>query len=159
MVVGSPDFVAARAGAIPGSLGRALETFAGDGLTPVLIAVDGVPAAAAGFGDPLRPDAATALARLRKLGWRLGLLSGDHTTVVAAAGRRLGLDPDECRGGMAPEAKLHVVAAGAAEGCVVMVGDGVNDAAALAAASVGIAVQGGAEAALSAADVFVTRPE
>ena len=99
-----------------------------------------------------------ALARVRALGWRLGILSGDHARVVAAVGAALGLGPGECRGGVSPEDKLRAVAAGLTEGPVVMVGDGVNDAAALAAATVGIAVHGGAEAALAAADVFVTRP-
>jgi P-type Cu2+ transporter len=96
--------------------------------------------------------------RVRALGWRIGVLSGDHPEVVAAAGRHLGLEPGECRGGVFPEDKLHVITRGAAEGPVVMVGDGVNDAAALAAATVGIAVHGGAEAALAASDVFATRP-
>ena len=158
VVVGSPAFVASRVGAIPSALLREVEAFTAEWLTPVLIAVDGEVVAAAGFGDPLREDAAPALARVRALGWRPGVLSGDHPQVVAAAGRRLALDPAACRGGVAPEEKLRVVVAGAAEGTVVMVGDGVNDAAALAAATVGIAVQGGAEAALAAADVFVMRP-
>jgi Cu2+-exporting ATPase len=158
VVVGAPDFVVTRVGGIPAPLRRSLDAFTADGLTPVVIAVDGAAVAAAGFGDPLREDAAPALARMRALGWQLGLLSGDHPEVVAAVGRRLGIDPADSRGGAAPEDKLRLVAAGALEGAVVMVGDGVNDAAALAAASVGIAVQGGAEAALAAADVFVTLP-
>jgi Cu2+-exporting ATPase len=154
VVVGSPDFVAARVAEMP----LAVDSFTADGLTPVVIAVDGRAVAAAAFGDPLREDTAPALARMRELGWRLGLLSGDHPEVVASVARRLGFDPSDCRGGVAPEQKLELVAAGAAEGPVVMLGDGVNDAAALAAAAVGIAVHGGAEAALAAADVFVTRP-
>jgi Cu2+-exporting ATPase len=158
VLVGSPDFVAARGGAAPGPLRAAVAAFTRDGLTPVLIAVDGAPVAAAGFGDPLREDARAALERVRALGWQVGILSGDHPAIVAATGRRLGLDPAQCRGGVPPEEKLARVAAAAAEAPVVMVGDGVNDAAALAAATVGIAVHGGAEAALAAADVFVTRP-
>jgi Cu2+-exporting ATPase len=124
----------------------------------VLIAVDGRVTAAAGFGDPLRPDAAAALERVRALGWRPGILSGDDARIAQAAGRRLGLAAPDCRGGVAPEDKLRVVLGSVREGPVVMVGDGVNDAAALAAATVGIAVAGGAEAALTAADVFVVRP-
>jgi Cu2+-exporting ATPase len=140
------------------SRARAVEALTAQGLTPVLVAIDGQVVAAAGFGDPVRADAAAALDRVRALGWRLGILSGDHPRVVAAVGSGLGLASDQCHGGVTPEEKLRVVAEDAARGPVVMAGDGVNDAAALAAAGVGIAVHGGAEAALAAADVFVTRP-
>jgi Cu2+-exporting ATPase len=95
---------------------------------------------------------------VRALGWEVGILSGDHPEVAVAVGRRLGLSPEACRGGLSPEDKLRVVAAEAAIRTTVMIGDGVNDGAALAAATVGIAVHGGAEAALAAADVFVGRP-
>jgi Cu2+-exporting ATPase len=114
--------------------------------------------AVAGLGDALRPDAAATLARLRERGWRLGILSGDHPHIVAETARRLGLDPSSCRGGVLPEEKLAAVEAAARQGTVVMVGDGVNDAAALSAATVGVGVHGGAEASLAAADVFLTRP-
>jgi P-type E1-E2 ATPase len=114
----------------------------------VLIAVDGRVTAAAGFGDPLRAGAAAALDRVRALGWRPGILSGDDARSAQAAGRHLGLAAPDCRGGVAPEDKLRVVLGSGREGPVVMIGDGVNDAAALAAAALGIAVAGGAEAAL-----------
>ena len=162
LVVGSPEFVIGRVGEsspapVIGPAG-AVDALAAEGLTPVLVAVDGRVVAAAGFGDPLRADAGAALARVRALGWRPGILSGDDARIARAAGDRLGLAAPDCRGGVTPEDKLHTVLAGAAEGPVVMVGDGVNDAPALAAATVGIAVAGGAEAALTAADVFVVRP-
>ena len=158
LVVGSAAFVAARAGAVPPALAAVAAELARDGLTPVLIAVDGRVTAAAGFGDPLRADAVAALARVRALGWRPGILSGDDARIAQAAGRHLGLAAPDCRGGVAPEDKLRVVLGSGREGPVVMIGDGVNDAAALAAATVGIAVAGGAEAALAAADVFLVRP-
>jgi Cu2+-exporting ATPase len=158
VVVGAPAFVASRAGSPGDALGAAVTGMVGDGLTPVLVAVDGRVVAAAGLGDPLRDDAAAALARLRSRGWRPGILSGDDSAIVAAVGRRLGLAPAVCRGRVSPETKASIVAEGTARGPVVMAGDGVNDAAALAAATVGVAVHGGAEAALAAGDVFVTRP-
>lgn len=158
LVVGSPDFVVGRVGEAPAALADAAGVLAREGLTPVLVALDGRVVATAGFGDPLRADAAAALDRVRALGWRPGILSGDDPRIARAAGDRLGLDAPDCRGAVTPEDKLRTVLAGVAEGPVVMIGDGVNDAAALAAATVGIAVAGGAEAALAAADVFVTRP-
>lgn len=158
VVLGSPAFVKARTGTIPPDFERRGYELPAQGLTPVLVAVDGTVVAAAGFGDPLREDAAGALARVRRRGWRVGILSGDDPVVVHSIGRRLGLGPEDCRGGVSPESKLRAVEDEAAAGSVVMVGDGVNDAAALAGATVGIAVHGGAEAALAAADVFIARP-
>ena len=153
VVVGSPGFVNTRAG------GPRAEAAPEDpALTPVWVAVDGVRAARAAFGDPVRPDAAGALAELRRRGWRPELLSGDDPRVTRAVGEALGFTIGECRGGASPEEKRAHVAEAARQGPTVMVGDGVNDAAAIAAATVGIGVHGGAEACLSTADVFLTRP-
>jgi len=154
VLVGSPAWVGARA-RDPRGLGA---PGADPTLTPVLVAVDGEVVARAGLGDTLRPDAADTLARLRASGWALRLLSGDSPAVVAAVGTRLGFAPKECRGSASPEDKLAEIEALARSGRVVMVGDGVNDAAAIAAATVGVGVKGGAEACLSAADVFLSRP-
>jgi Cu2+-exporting ATPase len=128
------------------------------GASPVVVAREGEVVAVAGLGDPLRADAAGSLVRLRNLGFQLGILSGDDPRVVAAVGRQLGLDPQACQGGASPEAKLAAVLEARILGPVFLVGDGVNDAAALAAATVGIAVHGGAEASLQAADAFLARP-
>lgn len=151
VVVGSPAFVRQRAEA--GDI-ASLE----QALTPVLVAVDGVVVGSAGFGDPLRPDAASSVARLREAGWHVRLLSGDAPHVVEAAGRSLGIPTEDCIGGAAPEEKARVVRETLRGGSVVMVGDGVNDAAAIAAASVGIGVHGGAEVSLATADVYLNSP-
>ena len=95
---------------------------------------------------------------MRKLGWRTRILSGDHPEVVAAIGRQLGFATADAVGGVSPEAKLAAVREALPHGPAIMVGDGVNDAAALSAASVGIAVHGGAEASLAAAHVYLDRP-
>lgn len=157
VLVGSPAFVAQRTAA--SELADAwVQQVTAEAQTPVLIAVDGLVVGAMGLGDPLRPDAAPSLRALEALGFRVGLLSGDHPAVVAHVGAQLGLDPSLCRGGATPEDKLAAVQDALGQGIVFMVGDGVNDAAALAAATVGISVHGGAEASLQAADVFLTRP-
>jgi Cu2+-exporting ATPase len=155
--IGSAAYVAAEA-TVPPALAATAESWSVQGLTVVLVAVDGTVRAVAALGDRLRDEAAGAVPRLRALGFRPGLLSGDHSAAVAAVARRMGIDREDARGAVSPERKLEVIRASAAEGPVVMVGDGVNDAAALAAAGVGIAVHGGAEAALAAADVYVAHP-
>ena len=124
-------------------------------LTLVGIMVDGRLEARAGFRDPLRAEAPAVLALLRARGMRLRLLSGDAPAVVAAVGARTGFAPADCRGGVSPEEKLATIEAAVRREPVVMVGDGVNDAAAIARATVGIAVRGGAEASLAAADVYL----
>ncbi len=78
--------------------------------------------------------------------------------MVDAVGNALGLPVSRCHGGQSPEEKLQRVQSAVAHGAVIMVGDGVNDAAALAAATVGVAVHGGAETCLAAADVFLQKP-
>jgi Cu2+-exporting ATPase len=141
----------------------ALAELAREGLTPIVVAVDGEPKTVIGLGDPVRPEAARALLELKRRGHRLAILSGDHPAIVAHVVRQLETEAAEslfetARGDVSPEGKLAFVEAARARGNVFMVGDGVNDAAALAAASVGIAVHGGAEASLAAAHVFATRP-
>jgi Cu2+-exporting ATPase len=129
-----------------------------DGLSPVVVTIDDRVAAVAGLGDPLRTDSRESVAAIRDSGWQVEILSGDHPAVVSGIARELSVPAATAHGGAAPEDKLAAVRAAAAEGTVVMVGDGVNDAAALAAATVGIGVHGGAEAALAAADVYLGLP-
>jgi Cu2+-exporting ATPase len=160
LLIGSPAFVAAHCGAIAASWEQAVKRCLSRGLTPVLVAERGAVVAVAGFGDTVRPDARPALDRLRAQGWQIGILSGDHPDIVYRVAEQLEIDPTHAQGGLTPEQKLAHVrqALAAASRPVVMVGDGVNDAAALAAATVGIAVHGGAEASLAAAGIYLTKP-
>ena len=156
LVIGSPDFVRRRARLDS----RMTIDLSSKELTPVWIAVDGSLVAAAALGDPVRPDAAASIARLRSDGWSVSILSGDDGKVARAVGNRVGIGAAQCIGGATPEAKRARVETLCAAGTrpVVMVGDGINDAAAIAAASVGIGVHGGAEACLASADVYLTKP-
>ncbi len=128
------------------------------GLTTVLIAVDGELTAVCGIGDSLRPDSHATLEHLKAAGWSIGILSGDHGEIVNPIARQLDIDPEFVHAGVLPEEKLQIIQQSTPQGLTVMVGDGVNDSAALAAASVGIAVHGGAEASLQVADVYLNRP-
>ncbi|HWB20374.1 MAG TPA: heavy metal translocating P-type ATPase [Phycisphaerales bacterium] len=128
------------------------------GLSPVIVAVDRVALAVAAVGDPIRNDARFAIDQLKCLGFKVGILSGDHPQLVAQVASSLGVDSRQAHGGVSPEMKLQMVREHHAEDSVIMVGDGANDAAALAAATVGIAVKGGVEASLAAADVYLGEP-
>ncbi len=135
--------------------GERLERILDAGLSPVAVAVDGAPAAIAGLGDPVRPEAAATIAALRRLGWAPSMASGDHPVIAAGVGRAAGLAPEEIRGGVTPEEKMHIVR-GATPRPVVMVGDGVNDVAAMAVADVGVTLRSGTQAALATAQVCLS---
>ncbi|MBT7012984.1 MAG: heavy metal translocating P-type ATPase [Planctomycetes bacterium] len=155
-LIGAPEYLLSKKSFFSPDMETALAEVLKRALTPVAIAQDGVVVALAGLGDPLKADAAQAMQRLRDMGWKMRILSGDHPQVAVAIGAELGLPAQDCLGAMTPEDKLKEVEQ--TTGLVVMVGDGVNDAAALAASDVGIAVHGGAEASLAAADIFLNRP-
>jgi P-type Cu2+ transporter len=155
--IGSPRFVAETAHAWDPQIEAALATMDRT-LTPVQVSVDGVVVALAGLGDRVRDDALASLQQLRARGWRTVLLSGDAPEVVASVGRALEFAAQDAIGAASPEAKLAFIEQCKRDGTVVMVGDGVNDAAAIAAAHVGIGVHGGAEACLATADIYLTRP-
>jgi Cu2+-exporting ATPase len=142
---------------VPEDLGREADAMAFEGLSPVYVSVERECVGLAGMGDPVRPEAKSAIDALRRRGWRISVLSGDHPQIVESMARTLGIDPADCRAGVTPEGKLEVVREMVGKHTTVMVGDGVNDAAALAAATVGISVRGGAEASLAAADVSLSR--
>jgi Cu2+-exporting ATPase len=159
--VGNRIHVEAAGAAVPGELAAVAGTMVADGLSPVFVAVDGRVAGVAGIGDVLRPDARPTIDALRARGVRVRILSGDHPEIVARVARSLGVPAGDALGGLTPEGKRDIVAglvAGAGRpGAVVMAGDGVNDAAALALADVGIAVHGGTGATMVAADIVLTR--
>jgi Cu2+-exporting ATPase len=155
LVVGTLEHVRSY-GPVPAELEGAVSDMAARALTPVVAADRAGHAVVFGLGDPLRPEAPRALASLADLGYRLAVLSGDRPETVRATADRLGVTLDVVRGGVSPEDKLQLVTEFRERGPVFMVGDGVNDAAALGAATAGIAVHGGAEASLGAADVFAT---
>jgi len=158
LLVGSPAFAEERGSEFSDTVAKQIRTAIDEGLTPIVVAHDGEIEAVAALGDPVRADTADALAAIKARGWRIEVLSGDHPGTVRALLQRLHLDPSSGRGGAVPEEKVERVREAADEGPVVMVGDGVNDAAALAAATVGVGVHGGAEAALAAADVYLGEP-
>ncbi|EOZ9389721.1 copper-exporting P-type ATPase CopA [Enterobacter cancerogenus] len=133
-----------------------LNAQASQGATPVLLAVDGKAAALFAVRDPLRPDSVEALQRLHRAGYRLVMLTGDNPTTANAIAKEAGID--EVIAGVLPDGKADAIKALQAQGRqVAMVGDGINDAPALAQAEVGIAMGGGSDVAIETAAITLMR--
>ena len=146
--VGSPLY-AARLAPLPGDAQRWVGTSEAQGKTVVVVAVDGVVTGLIAVRDEPRADAATGIRALRDLGVRSVMLTGDNPRTARAIASGLGL---EVMAGLRPADKLREIAALKAQAPIAMVGDGINDAPALAAATVGIAMGGGSDVALETAD-------
>ncbi len=127
-----------------------------EGRTAVFLGIDGRLAAVLGIADPIKPTTADAVAQLRALGLRIVMLTGDNRATASAIGKAVGITEIEAE--VSPETKIAVVQRLRAEGRkVAMAGDGVNDAPALAAADVGIAMGAGADVAIEAAGVTLVK--
>ena len=146
--VASPRHAAERCGieTLPADRIAALED---EGKTVVVVIADAQPVGFIALRDEPRSDAARGLASLRELGVRSVMLTGDNARTGHAIGQGLGID---VKADLLPENKLREIAALKGEAPVAMVGDGINDAPALAAADVGIAMGGGTDVALETAD-------
>lgn len=133
-----------------------LNAQASQGATPVLLAVDGEVAALIAIRDPLRSDSVAALARLHRQGYRLVMLTGDNPITANAIAKEAGID--EVIAGVLPDGKADAIKRLQSQGHqVAMVGDGINDAPALAQADVGIAMGGGSDVAIETAAITLMR--
>jgi len=121
------------------------------------LSIDGRRVGAAWIEDRLRPESPEVVRSLRTRGLTVGMLSGDAPGIVDRTARRLGIEPNRAVGRATPESKTAAIASARRDGPVAMIGDGVNDAAALAASDAGIAIGGGAQAALQHADACLAR--
>lgn len=129
---------------------------ASQGTTPVLLAIDGQVGALFAIRDPLRSDSVAALARLHRQGYRLVMLTGDNPTTANAIAKEAGID--EVIAGVLPDGKADAIKRLQSQGHqVAMVGDGINDAPALAQADVGIAMGGGSDVAIETAAITLMR--
>jgi Cu+-exporting ATPase len=154
ITVGSPRLFAELFLEVPPSLREAADTAAEAGRTAVLVGWDGQARAALVVADELKPHAAEAVARLRALRLRPMLLTGDNSRAALAVAARLGIPAADVSAEVRPEGKVEVVRRLQAGGLpVCLVGDGVNDAAALAQADLGMAMSSGTDAAIGAADL------
>jgi Cu+-exporting ATPase len=139
-----------------GPLASRAEELRREGATAIFVALDGKAAGTIAVADPIKPSASGALAALRSDGVRVVMITGDNRTTAEAVARRLGIA--EVHAEVLPEAKRDVVARYKAEGrAVAMAGDGINDAPALAAADVGIAMGTGTDIAIQSASVTLVK--
>jgi Cu+-exporting ATPase len=140
----------------PDPLRADAERLAGEGRTPVYVAIDCELAGLLAVADPLKPTAREAVARLKEMGLEVVLLTGDNRRTAEAVAREAGIDKVVAE--VLPDGKLAEVKRFQSEGKVVaMVGDGINDAPALAQADVGIAIGTGTDVAVEASDVTLMR--
>ncbi|MFM7240145.1 MAG: heavy metal translocating P-type ATPase [Cyanobium sp.] len=156
--VGRLSWVTAAAGGVAGSAAHwqsRQEALEADGATVLAVSQGERLLGLVAVQDAPRPDAAGVLKRLRQLGFGLGLLSGDRRLPVQQLGALLGLEAGELAWELRPEEKLERIVVRRAAGPVAMVGDGINDAPALAAADLGIAVGTGTQIAQDSADLVV----
>ena len=134
------------------------DALAAEAKTALYVASDGKALGLIAVADPIKPTSAEAIARLRGLGVRTIMLTGDQATTAEAVARQVGLD--EVVAGVLPSDKEQKVRTLQEEGALVaMVGDGINDAPALARADVGIAIGAGTDIAISSADVVLMRSD
>jgi P-type Cu+ transporter len=126
------------------------------GATAIWVAVDGIPAGIISLQDTVKPGSAAAIGRLKELGLRPILLTGDNAAVAAQVAAAVGIPAGDVYAGVLPAGKVEAVRKLQAGGATVaMAGDGVNDAAALAQADLGIAMGSGTDVAIEAADLTV----
>jgi Cu+-exporting ATPase len=159
VVVGSPAYLEREwALPLPADLATAAADAAGLGRTAVAVAWDGEVRGLLVVADAVKPGARQAVAGLRALGLEPMLLTGDHTAVARAVAAQVGIPESSVIAEVLPEGKAEAIRALQARGRVVaMAGDGVNDAAALATADLGLSMGSGTDAAIEAADLTLVR--
>ena len=158
VLVGRPRLLAEWSQHLPAELDRARQDAEADGRTVVAVGWDGKARGLLVVADAVKPTSAEAIARLRDLGLRPMLLTGDNAAVARRVAREVGIDEDEVIAEVLPADKVEQVRRLQAEGRVVaMVGDGVNDAPALAQADLGLAMGTGTDVAIEAGDLTLVR--
>ncbi|PWC07448.1 heavy metal translocating P-type ATPase [Mycetocola zhujimingii] len=158
VVVGRPAFAAEHGCTVPGELADAVTAAESAGSTAVVVGWDGEVRGVLEVADTVKPEAHAAVERLRRLGLDVVLLTGDNERAARVVAGEVGID--RVIAGVLPEQKVDEVRRIQGDGhSVAMVGDGVNDAAALATADLGIAMGSGTDAAISASDITLVRSD
>ena len=160
VIIGSPESVAHSAVALDSQLVDAIAAAKSASRTTSLLAVDGVAIALFATGDVIKADAHQTIAALRERGIESWLVTGDHQDSALLIGSQVGISSQYVIANASPEEKISKVQELQSQGRkVMMVGDGVNDAAALAQADLSIAMGTGTDTAISTADITLMRPQ
>lgn len=162
ILVGTPPWLARQGVSIPAEAQSQADALAATGKTVIYVAAGAALVGVIAAQDTLRPDAALTVTHLRQMGMRLVLLTGDHPLAADAIARPLGFAPVDIQAGVSPQGKVDAIAQLRAAGTpqeqvVAMVGDGINDAPALAAADVSLSLHSGTDAAIEASDIVLMR--
>ena len=158
IALGNARLMQSRGVAIDDSARKSADGMAASAATPLYLAIDGKVVAILGFRDRIRKEARGALREIRTLGIRTIMLSGDAEAVARTVAQELGLD--EYHAELSPADKIELVKKSRAQDIfTAMVGDGINDAPALAAADIGIAIGSGTDAAKETGDIILTRDD
>ena len=159
VLIGSPIAVAHATTPFHPELSQAINDAQGIGLTVSVLAWDGVALAMFAVGDEVKPDAIQTIADFKSRGIDPWLVSGDVIDVALSVAQQVGIDPDHVVASASPQNKVeHVLALQAKGHRVLMVGDGINDAAALATADLSIAMGTGTDTAIATADITIMKP-
>jgi Cu+-exporting ATPase len=157
VLIGSPRLML-ETGIALGALETAVERLQGEAKTAIVIAADGQALGVVGIADPVKATSAAAIAALARQGVQVRMLTGDNRRTAEAIGRQVGLAPEQVIAEVLPEMKAAEVKRVQGVGEIVaMVGDGINDAPALAQADVGVAMGTGTDVAMETADVTLLR--
>ena len=159
VLIGSPAAVAHSSTEFHSEISSAIERGQAAGLTLAVLAWDGVALAVFAVGDQLKSDAAATVAELRDMGITPWLVTGDSSEVAASVATTVGIDAAHVVSHAMPETKLEIVERMKSEGhTVLMIGDGINDAAAIAKSDLSIAMGSGTDTAVATADITLIRP-
>ncbi len=158
IVVGGPRLLSETKAAVPPEVEKVASAWAAEGRTVLSVVAEGRLLGALAVEDEIRPESLEAVTALHRLGIRVAMITGDSKTVAESVARRLGID--EVAAEVLPGDKAAAVKRFQAGGkSVAMVGDGVNDAPALATANVGIAIGAGTDVAIESAGIVLVRSD
>ncbi len=154
-LIGTPELLREHGIAICDSLSDSMRALEEDGKTVVAVALDSKPLGLLAIADKARADSKEAISEFKRMGIIPVMLTGDNERSALAVGKQCGIE--HCRARLLPEDKERIIREYSAQGRTAMVGDGINDAPALASADIGIAIGAGTEVAIDCADVVLSK--